>query len=151
MDSHNNSHGAIIHFNNRHINLFCVLVFLSTVVAVGSVQAQEPDQQALSNIELEYTYSDLGTVVLRIDEGKLGYTWTEGPGAGNAVTDLIYRSRKIADEVYLVNWNDSDNSDYVVLVIDLDEMVVHGSALSEYRSEQPFAFFGKAKIARVDQ
>jgi phenolic acid decarboxylase len=107
--------------------------------------------EALSNIELEYTYSDGGAVVLKIGDGILGYRWIAGPSAGYEVTERSYQSRKIAAEVYLVNWHDSENSDYVNLVIDLNEMVVHGSALAAYDSETPFAFFDLAKIARVER
>ena len=151
MTSLDKWHGSVFAPNNRHMHLRCVLIVLLTIAPLIPAQAQAPGQQALLNIELEYTYHELGTVVLKIGDGKLGYTWTEGPGAGNAVTGKIYQSRKIAEDIYLVTWNDSENSDYVVLVIDLGEMLVHGSALSAYRSQDAFAFFGKAKIARVER
>jgi phenolic acid decarboxylase len=125
-------------------------LFLAILTAYP-VRAQESGQQALSNIELEYTYSDGGAVVLKIGDGILGYRWIAGPSAGYEVTERRYQSRKIAAEVYLVNWHDSENSDYVNLVIDLNEMVVHGSALAAYDSETPFAFFDLAKIARVER
>ena len=89
--------------------------------------------------------------MLKIGEGILGYRWIAGPSAGYGVSDRRYQSRKIAAGVYLVNWHDSENSDYVNLVIDLNEMVVHGSALAAYDSETPFAFFDIAKIARVNK
>ena len=127
-----------------------VFLFLAALTDYP-VRAQESDQQALSNIELEYNYSDGGGVVLKIGDGILSYRWIAGPSSGYEVTERRYQSRKIAAEVYLVNWHDSENSDYVNLVIDLNEMVVHGSALAAYDSETPFAFFDIAKIARVER
>ena len=148
-EKHMDSRGLISHAGNVQILFFCgVFVFLAVMTAYP-VRAQESAQQALTNIELEYTYSDGGAVVLKIGDGILGYRWIAGPSAGYEVTERPYRSRKIAAEVYLVNWHDSENSDYVNLVIDLNEMVVHGSALAAYDSETPFAFFDIAKIARV--
>jgi hypothetical protein len=124
----------------------CLLLF---ALAAYEAPAEEVTQQALSNVELEYMYSDGGAVVLKIGEGELGYRWIAGPSAGYEVTERVYRSRKIAAEIFLVNWHDSENKDYVNLVIDLEAMVVHGSALAAYSSENPFAFFDKAEIARV--
>ena len=142
---------SINHPNNVQILFFWGILLFLAVLTAYSVRAQESGQQALSNIELEYTYSDGGAVVLKIGDGILGYRWIAGPSAGYEVTERRYQSRKIAAEVYLVNWHDSENSDYVNLVIDLNEMVVHGSALAAYDSETPFAFFDLAKIARVER
>ena len=140
---------SINHPNNVQILFFCGVFLILAVLTAYSARAQESGQQALSNIELEYTYSDGGAVVLKIGDGILGYRWIAGPSAGYEVTERRYQSRKIAAEIYLVNWHDSENSDYVNLVIDLNEMVVHGSALAAYNSETPFAFFDIAKIARL--
>ena len=142
---------SINHPNNVQILFFWRVFLFLAVLTAYSVRAQESGQQALSNIELEYTYSDGGAVVLKIGDGILGYRWIAGPSAGYEVTERRYQSRKIAAEVYLVNWHDSEKSDYVNLVIDLNEMVVHGSALAAYDSETPFAFFDLAKIARVER
>jgi hypothetical protein len=145
------SQSSINHANNVQILVFGGVFLFLAILTAYPVRAQESGQQALSNIELEYTYSDGGAVVLKIGDGILGYRWIAGPSAGYEVTERRYQSRKIAAEVYLVNWHDSENSDYVNLVIDLNEMVVHGSALAAYDSETPFAFFDLAKIARVER
>ena len=145
------SQSSINHANNVQILVFGGVFLFLAILTAYPVRAQESGQQALSNIELEYTYSDGGAVVLKIGDGILGYRWIAGPSAGYEVTERSYQSRKIAAEVYLVNWHDSENSDYVNLVIDLNEMVVHGSALAAYDSETPFAFFDLAKIARVER
>ena len=137
------------HASNGHILFFCGILLLLAVLTAGPVGAQESGQQALSNIELEYTYSDGGAVILKISDETLGYKWIAGPSTGYEVTERRYQSRKIAAEVYLVNWHDSENSDYVNLVIDLNEMVVHGSALAAYDSEIPFAFFDIAEITNL--
>ena len=145
------SQSSINHANNVQILVFGGVFLFLAILTAYPVRAQESGQQALSNIELEYTYSDGGAVVLKIGDGILGYRWIAGPSAGYEVTERRYQSRKIAAEIYLVNWHDSENSDYVNLVIDLNEMVVHGSALAAYDSETPFAFFDLAKIARVER
>jgi hypothetical protein len=121
-----------------------------TVPFTAPVLAQGADQHALSNTEIEYTYPELGTVVLRIGDGELGYAWTAGPAAGNQASNLAYQSRKIGDELYLINWHDPENEDFVVLVIDLGASTVHGTALWAYQTDSPGTFFGKAVISRVE-
>ena len=150
-DTHDKYRGAIYQLENYQFLLFYGLLLVLTVLSAFSAHAQEPGQQAISNVELEYTYSDGGAVVLKIDDGNLGYRWIAGPSAGYEVSGRTYRSREIGDEVYLVNWHDSENKDYVVLVIDLGKRLVHGSALAAYDTKQPFAFFDKAEIARISK
>lgn len=141
-----NSHSSVIRPNTLQIFLF---LSLASFLTAQTARAEAPEQHALANVELEYTYSDGGAVILKVDEGKLGYVWTAGPSAGYEVTDRIYRSRKIAADIYLINWHDPENKDYVNLVIDFENLVVHGSALAAYDNESPFAFFDKAEISRV--
>ena len=145
-----NSRGSFVRPRNIQVSFLHGILMVFVALTAYPILAQESVRQAVSNVELEYTYTDGGAVVLKIGEGKLGYRWVAGPSAGYEVTERIYQSRKIAPDIYLVNWHDSENSDYVNLVIDLGAMVVHGSALAAYSSENPFAFFDKAKIVRAD-
>ena len=110
-------------------------ILLTIVVVSFSLNAQESVDQALSQIELEYTYSDGGAVILTIKE-KLSYRWTAGPFKGAAVSDRIYKSRKIDDEMYLVNWHDTENKTFVSLIIDLKNKKLFGSALIKYGTEE---------------
>lgn len=145
-----NSRGSFVRPSNVQVSFLHGIFMVFVALTAFPIQAQESVRQAISNVELEYTYADGGAVVLKIGEGELGYRWITGPSAGYEVTKRTYQSRKIAPDIYFVNWHDSENSDYVNLVIDLGAMVVHGSALAAYGSENPFAFFDKATISRVE-
>ena len=126
---------------------YCSIV-LTIVLVSFSLNAQESVDQALSQIELEYTYSDGGNVVLTIKE-KLSYRWTEGPFKGAAVSDRIYKSRKIGDEMYLVNWHDKENKNFTSLIIDLKNKKLFGSALGKYCTEDETPIFDEATIKRT--
>jgi hypothetical protein len=143
------SQGLFVRPSNFPVWFLHGIVMVIVALTAYPTHAQESVRQAISNVELEYTYSDGGAVVLKIGEGKLGYRWIAGPSAGYEVTNRLYQSRKISPHIYLVTWHDSENRDYVNLVIDMSTMVVHGSALAAYGSESPFVFFDKAEIARV--
>lgn len=123
-------------------------ILLTIVLAPFSLNAQESVDQALSQIELEYTYSDGGTVVLTIKE-KLSYRWTAGSFKGVAVSDRIYKSRRIGDEMYLVNWHDTENKNFVNVIIDLKNQKVYGSGLIAYGTENETSGFDEAKINRT--
>jgi phenolic acid decarboxylase len=124
---------------------------LATALPPSLSWGQEAPDQPFANVELEYTYPSAGTVVLTIGQGTLGYRWLTGQSAGTEVVDRLYKSRKVADDVFIVSWHNVEQSDFVSLVIDLKEMVVHGSALAAYGTENEFFFFDKAEIQRVDR
>jgi hypothetical protein len=136
---------------HRQVLAIFGLVALLTVAISAPVRAQEDGAASLPNLEIEYTYEELGTVVLRLGDGVLGYVWKTGAGAGNQASNMPYQSRKIGEQLYLVNWHDVEKEDYVVLVIDLGALLVHGSALWAYETEHMGSFFGKATISRVER
>ena len=77
---------------------------LSLLVVACVVWSQEASLQLLDGMELEYTYTDGGTVVLTFYDDKLRYRWTTGPFAGTEVADRVYQSREIGDELSSKTW-----------------------------------------------
>ena len=122
---------------------------LPLLVVACVVWSQEASLQLLDGMELEYTYTDGGTVVLTFYDDKLRYRWTTGPFAGTEVADRVYQSREIGDELYLVNWHDTEHSNFVTLVIDLQQNVVYDAALVGYGTDQELPLFDSAVIQRV--
>ncbi len=120
-------------------------------LGAGVAHAQEPEPQLLDGTELEYTYTVRGTVVIAFYDGKLRYRWTAGPLAGTEEKDRVYRSRRIGDELYLVNWHDTENRNVVTLVINLRENVVHSSGLAGYGTVREAVLFDQAVIQRVSR
>ena len=120
-------------------------VFLFPLASIS----QEPNKQALSNVEISYTYSDGGAVILTMKDGKLGYRWTAGVFKGVEVANRTYFSRKIADSMYLVSWHDTENKNFVSLVFDLKRSIEYGTALIAYSKPDEVAMFDDAKISRV--
>ncbi len=126
---------------------------LIVFIALGAslAKAQEASPQLLDGTELEYTYTDGGAVVLSFYDGKLKYRWTAGPFAGTEVADLVYKSRRIGDELYLVSWHDVDNLNFVTLVINLQQNVLHSSAVVGYGTDREVTLFDGAIIERVNR
>ena len=105
----------------------------------------------LAGTELEYTYEDGGTVILALQESTLGYEWTSGPFKGTVREGRAYQSRSIGQNIYLVNWHDAENAGFATLLIDLDAEKVFGTALVNYRDQEPIALFDEAKITKVSK
>ena len=103
--------------------------------------AQPPD-----GLELDYTYEGGGQIILSFSHGRLKYRWLSGPFEGVEESGLNYQSRHVRDEIYLVNWHDKGNSNFVTLIIDLARKKVHSSALLYYGSEKEVESFAEAAI-----
>ena len=126
-------------------------IFISFTVLLFPLAAisQEPDKQALSNVELSYTYSDGGSVILTLKDGKLGYRWIAGAFKGINVSGRTYISRKISESMYLVSWHDTENKNFVSLVFDLNRKIEYGTGLLSYGKPDEAAHFDEAKIKNV--
>ena len=127
--------------------------FLSFVIlvssALGPVAAQEADPHALDGTELEYTYTDGGSVVLNFYDGLIKYHWIAGPNEGMAGEGFEYSAKFIGDDRYMVVWRSAESRFFVTMVINLEQRTMFTSALSGYETEQEVVLFDKATIHRV--
>ena len=133
----------------RIVTGWTLIVFIA--LGASLAKAQEASPQLLDGTELEYTYTDGGAVVLSFYDGKLKYRWTAGQFAGTEVAALVYKSRRIGDELYLVSWHDVDNLNFVTLVINLQQNVLHSSAVVGYGTDREVTLFDGAIIERVNR
>jgi hypothetical protein len=126
-------------------------VFLSFAMILFPLTAisQKTGKQALSNVELSYTYTDGGAVILTLKDGKLGYRWIAGAFKGVEVTGRTYFSREIAGSMYLVSWHDTENKNFVSLFFDLNRKREYGTGLLSYGKPDEAAYFDEAKINSV--
>lgn len=131
----------------RMLTGFALLLMLASSARVA--MAQEASPQLLDGMEIEYTYADGGTVVMKFGNGRLSYRWMAGPFAGTAVAHRIYQSRQIGEGVYLVSWHDAKNRNFATLVFDLERNREYGSALVGYGTDQAAFLFDEAVIRRV--
>jgi phenolic acid decarboxylase len=128
-----------------------ILILICINIYPFTAFSQETDIQALSNIEIRYTYSDGASVILTIKNGKLGYRWTAGIAEGSEVNELTYYSKELADSIYLVSWHDSENKNFVTLIFDFNLMVEHGTAIIFYATPYERTLFDEAIINKVSR
>jgi hypothetical protein len=116
---------------------FGILFAAMALTAQTAPENKTPDHQhqyiaaehLLDGTSFDYFYKAGGGLKIAFAEGKLQYEWISGPRKGNHAENIPYQSRRIGNEVYLVNWHQPDKPDFVSLVIDLKQNRLYSSAI----------------------
>lgn len=94
----------------------------------------EQAEHFLDGYSLNFQYQNGTAIHMEFDKGQAQYEWVAGPAKGNGNKDIPYRSRKIGDNLYLVNWHEVGLKDYLTIVFDFNTMVVHSSIIVGYEN-----------------
>jgi hypothetical protein len=92
-------------------------------------------EHLLDGYSLNFQYQDGKAIHMEFNNGKAKYEWVAGPGKGNGNEDISYRSTKIDQNIYVVNWHETDKKDYLTIVFDFNRMVVHSSVIVGYENK----------------
>jgi hypothetical protein len=105
---------------------------------------------ALDGTRLEYTYAEMGTVVVQFDSGRLGFEWTQGPLKGVSGQNFDYRPRQVGDDLFFVNWHEPEARGFVTLYLDLKSNFACSSVLAAYATDDEQTLFHSASVNRVE-
>ncbi|MGJ8738597.1 MoaF-related domain-containing protein [Zobellia laminariae] len=97
-------------------------------------QFEEPEH-LLDGYSLNFQYQNGTAIHFEFYNGMAKYEWIAGPAKGNGNQDIPYRSRKIGNELYLVNWHETGIKDYLTIVFDFEKMIVHSSIIIGYENK----------------
>jgi hypothetical protein len=86
--------------------------------------------QELDGRSYEYTYESGMRARIWFEAEQVSYEVLAGPTQGNTNT-INYKARKVAEDIYLVQWHQASNGNTVSLVIDEKEQVLYGSSILE--------------------
>ncbi|MDF7799455.1 hypothetical protein P4C99_08260 [Pontiellaceae bacterium B1224] len=89
----------------------------------------------LDGYSLNYQYQSGKALHMEFDDGKGKYEWLTGPRKGTGKQDIPYRCRKIGNDLYIINWHQTDIKDYLTLVFDFENMVVYSSIIIGYEDK----------------
>ena len=134
--------------------VLCVLGSLGLTGCIqdsGSETDSAIDPHALDGTELEYTYSEGGSVILTFYDGLLKFRWIAGPNEGAMGEGFEYNAKMIGDDRYMVVWQMAEAPNYLTMAIDLGTRALFTSALMGYGTEQEGILFDEATINRVDR
>lgn len=119
------------------------LVLLLVIILVGnlySIAQESKDEHLLDGTSMNYYYQNGTAVHVEFNSGQFKYKWIAGPNAGNE-GQHNYRSRKIGDKMYLVNFHEESNSTFVTIVFNFNQNVISTSAIIAPNSEQERIIF----------
>jgi len=122
-----------------------LITFISLVTfSLGFSQTQTTEinkfqfgeaEHLLDGYSLNFQYQDGKAIHMEFYNGKAKYEWVAGPAKGNGNEDIPYRSSKIDDNLYLINWHETGIKDYLTIVFDFDRMIVHSSIIIGYENK----------------
>ena len=119
--------------------------------AVDQKMKYNAAEHLLDDTIFEYFYQSGGGIKIAFYDGMLKYEWISGPRKGNKAKDIPYQSRKIGDELYIVNWQQKDKPDFVTLVINLKQNVIYSSAILRYGTNKEMIHFKGGTVERVQR
>ncbi|MBP1841139.1 MoaF-related domain-containing protein [Formosa algae] len=124
----------------KFITLMCL-----AVLGLGQVFAQNQTEHTafkfgeaehfLDGYSFNFQYQDGKALHMSFSDGKAEYEWILGPKKGNGNTNIPYRSRKLSEHSYLINWHETGKKDYLTLVVDFEKMIVHSSIIVGYENQ----------------
>lgn len=106
---------------------------------------------SLTNKRLEYTYSTGEKVILKIGSKTLEFLWIGGELDGLKIDNLEYICTETRKGQFLLKWHNLIAKSYVTLLIDIQEMQLHGSAIMFYQSEEISEIFDRATITSISE
>lgn len=107
--------------------------------AMTSVTAKAQDIDTpplLDGTEVTYFYQNGMGAHIEFYDGKLKYEWVSGPRKGKGNKDLEYRSRKIGEKIYVINWLEESHPDFMTLIFNFENNVMYSSGILRFSTEQ---------------
>lgn len=127
-----------------------VLIAFWLIASTQSLYAQDAGpEHLLDGTSLKYYYQNGSGISIEFNHGKLSYEWIVGPPKGNMGKDIPYQSRKIGDELYIVNFHEKHKPDFVTLIFNLKQNVVYSSAILRYGTDKEMISFSGGIIEHV--
>ena len=124
------------------LKLVTLFSLLTVALALSQTKATEINkfqfgetEHLLDGYSLNFQYQDGKAIHMEFYNGKAKYEWIVGPGKGNGNKGIPYRSHKIGDNLYLINWHETGIKDYLTIVFDFEKMVVHSSIIIGYENK----------------
>lgn len=111
----------------------------------------EKEEHLLNGTSFTFQYQNAGAIDITFDEGQLTYKWVAGRNLGEPAKTYAYKSRKIDSDVYLVNWHETDSSNFVTMVYNFKSNACAVSVISNYKSDKPFLGFQAGIIEHVNR
>lgn len=120
---------------------------ISTAQAQGTV-----DEHVLDGTTINWSYTANGAaMILTFEDGLASYKWVAGRREGNSAKDISYRSREMAEGVFLVSWDQADRPDFITFVFDFNENIMASTGLIGYGTDDQRNLFQPGVVESVER
>ncbi len=119
-----------------------LLALLTVVLAFTQLCFAEhhEDEHLLDGTSMTYYYQNGAGVKAKFQDGEFHFEWLSGPLKG-AVGAEAYRSRKIGDKQYMINFMVQANKTFVTLIFNFNQNVMHSSVLFSPKTDEEQILF----------
>ncbi len=116
------------------------LLVIILACSLNSIAQENKDEHLLDGTAMDYYYQNGTAVHVELTNGMFSFKWIAGPNEG-AEGSAPYRSRKIGDKMYLVNFLESQSSTFVTIVFNFNQNVISTSAIINPKSDSETLIF----------
>jgi MoaF N-terminal domain len=128
----------------KQILIFAVFI----LVRFHSTAQNKQDEHLLDGTSLDVYYESGSQVHVEFKEGQIISKWIAGPGQ-NATGQESYRSIKIADKMYVVNFLKTPSHSFVTSIIDFNQNRLYTSAIRNAGTNDEVIFLEGASIDQL--
>ena len=122
------------------MKILSTFIIIATIVTFRANAQDEQRETLLDGTSMSYYYQNGSAAEVEFINGQFNFKWTAWPAHGIEGSEK-YRSRKIGDKLYLINFMVEENSTFVTLVLNFNENVLSASALISPGSERERIMF----------
>jgi hypothetical protein len=117
-----------------------LFLFAFLAISFQSFTQENQDEHLLDGTSMDYYYQNGTAVHVEFIDGQFNYKWIAGPNK-DAEGQEKYRSRKIGEKMYLINFMNDPSSTFVTLVFNFNQNVMYSSALIAPGTDQQQVLF----------
>jgi len=118
------------------------------ITSVHSTTQTKQDEHLLDGTSLDTYYETGSRVYVEFNDGQIISKWIAGPGE-DATGQQNYRSKKIADKMYVVNFLKTSSHSFVTLIFNFNQNVLHASAIRGVGRKDEAIFLEEATIEHL--
>jgi hypothetical protein len=122
-----------------------LVIAILLILSFRSTAQSKQEEHLLDGTTLDIYYESGSQVHVEFKEGQIISKWIAGPGQ-NATGQASYRSIKIADKMYVVNFLKTPSHSFVTSIIDFNQNRLYTSAIRNAGTNEEVIFLEGATI-----
>ncbi len=127
-------------------------LFLAGFIIITTFHATAQSKQnehLLDGTSFDNTYESGSREHIEFIAGQIISTWIAGPGQDNASGQESYKSKKIGDKIYIVNWLKTPSHSFCTAILFFNQNALYASAIRGVGTNNEAIFLEKATIEHL--